>query len=77
MKKTITGIVKHYSGDQTCRIAYILNRVNKKYKKNIIYKKHQIAHNKNNEAKIGNTVIIEECRPISKIKSFYIKKIIK
>jgi small subunit ribosomal protein S17 len=33
------------------------------------------AHNEGNEAKMGDTVIIEECRPLSKTKSWMVKKI--
>jgi small subunit ribosomal protein S17 len=33
------------------------------------------AHNEGNEAKTGDTVVIEECRPLSKTKSWMVKKI--
>ena len=41
-------------------------KVNKKYK----------AHDKDNEAKIGDTVRIRECRPISKEKRFFVEEIL-
>jgi small subunit ribosomal protein S17 len=41
-------------------------RTNKKYK----------AHDENNEAKMGDTVRICECRPISKDKTFYVQEIL-
>ncbi len=41
-------------------------RVNKKYK----------AHNEDNAAKIGDTVRIRECRPISKEKKFFVEEIL-
>ena len=41
-------------------------KVNKKYK----------AHNENNEARLGDTVRIRECRPISKDKKFFVEEIL-
>ena len=41
-------------------------KVSKKYK----------AHNENNEAKMGDTVRIRECRPISKDKKFFVEEIL-
>jgi small subunit ribosomal protein S17 len=41
-------------------------RTNKKYK----------AHDENNEAKMGDTVRICECRPISKDKSYFVQEIL-
>lgn len=39
------------------------------------HKKYK-AHDENNEAQIGDTVQIRECRPISKDKQFYLEKIL-
>lgn len=33
------------------------------------------AHNEGNDAKVGDTVVIEECRPLSKTKSWTVKKV--
>lgn len=41
-------------------------KVNKKYK----------VHDENNEAQIGDTVRICECRPLSKEKKFYVQEIL-
>ena len=41
-------------------------KINKKYK----------AHDENNEAKLGDTVRICECRPISKDKSYFVQEIL-
>jgi small subunit ribosomal protein S17 len=41
-------------------------KTNKKYK----------AHDENNEAKMGDTVRICECRPISKDKTFFVQEIL-
>ena len=34
------------------------------------------AHNEGNEAKTGDTVVIEECRPISKTKSWKVARLV-
>lgn len=39
------------------------------------HKKYK-AHDENNDAQIGDTVQIRECRPISKDKQFYLEKIL-
>ncbi|MCB0043496.1 MAG: 30S ribosomal protein S17 [Caldilineaceae bacterium] len=41
-------------------------------KRNTKYK----AHDENNSAKIGDTVRIRECRPLSKDKSFFVEEIL-
>lgn len=44
----------------------------KKYHKFIMRRTKLMAHNPNNERKIGEKVTIEACRPLSKNKSFKI-----
>jgi small subunit ribosomal protein S17 len=34
------------------------------------------AHNEGNEARMGDTVVIEECRPISKTKAWKVAKLV-
>ena len=52
--------------DRTRRIKHKL------YKKIIRQTKKYHAHDENNEHKIGDKVTIQECRPISKIKTWMI-----
>jgi small subunit ribosomal protein S17 len=33
------------------------------------------AHNEGNSARMGDTVVIEECRPLSKTKNWTVKKV--
>jgi small subunit ribosomal protein S17 len=39
------------------------------------HKKYKV-HDENNDANIGDTVQIRECRPMSKDKQFYLEKIL-
>lgn len=59
MKDTAIALVKRYFKHP-------------KYGKYIIRTKRYKVHNKNNEYKVGEEVIIEESRPISKDKHFII-----
>ena len=34
------------------------------------------AHNEGNDAKMGDTVVIEECRPLSKTKSWKVARLV-
>ncbi len=57
MDKTVTVLVSRYEKDP-------------KYKKYVRSSKKYKAHDEKNERKKGETVVIEECRPISKDKHF-------
>jgi small subunit ribosomal protein S17 len=47
------------------------------YKKIIKISKRLYVHDENSEAKVGDTVRVVECRPISKTKRWQLKEIIK
>ena len=61
--KTITVLVETYKKD-------------KLYGKRVKYSKKYAAHDKNNEAKVGDKVRIAEVRPISKTKHFRLVRVI-
>lgn len=47
------------------------------YKKIIKISKRLYAHDENGEAKVGDTVRVVECRPLSKTKRWQLKEIIR
>ena len=47
-----------------------------KYRKYVTVTKKYKAHDETNNAKIGDTVRIRECRPISKDKTFFVEEIL-
>jgi len=59
MKDTVVVIVERYVKD-------------KKYQKYITLRKRYKVHNPGNTKKVGEKVMIESCRPISKHKAFKI-----
>ena len=63
MDKTVTVLVERQVMHP--RIGKIVRRA-KKYH----------AHNEGNDAKMGDTVVIEECRPLSKTKAWKVSRLL-
>jgi small subunit ribosomal protein S17 len=70
--KRLNGVVVSDKMDKTAVV--LVNRFvqHPKYKKYIKQGKKYKAHNETNEHHVGDKVIIEECRPMSKDKHFKI-----
>jgi len=64
MNKTITVVVDHF----------VMDRI---YKKRVKVSKKFHAHDENEIALEGDTVVIEETRPISKTKTFRLLEVVK
>jgi small subunit ribosomal protein S17 len=75
-RKTLVGTVVSDKMDKTVVVS--VERVTRHplYGKTVKSHKKYKAHNENNEAKMGDTVRICECRPISKEKSFFVEEIL-
>ena len=75
-RKTLTGTVVSDKMEKTVVVS--VERVTRHplYGKTIKTHKKYKAHNENNEAKMGDTVRICECRPISKDKTFFVQEIL-
>lgn len=71
-RRKLTGIIVSDKMDKT--VVVEVNRYVKhpKYGKYYTISKKYKAHDEKGEYKMGDTVIIEECRPISKDKSFVV-----
>ena len=70
-KRLLSGVI--VSAHSKTIVVEVTRRVRHKlYKKIIKRTKKYHAHDENNEHKIGDKVTIQECRPISKIKSLMI-----
>jgi small subunit ribosomal protein S17 len=76
MAKTITGIVVSDKADKTIVVAVHSRQTHPIYKKQYSMTKKFIAHDANNEAKVGDKVDIQECRPVSRRKRFALAKIV-
>ena len=75
MNKILVGIVEKLS-EKTVKV--IVSRIyrHEKYFKEIRVKKSYLAHNEINGVKVGDKVKIIQSKPISKRKSFIVKKVI-
>lgn len=73
--KTLTGTVVSNKMEQTIVVKVPRKYKHPKYGKYVISYKKYHAHDKNNEANIGDEVIISNSRPISKTKKWKLSKI--
>jgi small subunit ribosomal protein S17 len=68
--KKLTGKVVSDKMDKTVVVNVNRYVAHKKYGKYFKIDKRYKAHDENNTYKVGDTVVIEECRPLSKDKTF-------
>jgi len=74
-RKTRSGLVVSNKMDKTIVVQIdrmVMHPIYKKYvRRRVKYK----VHDERNEAKVGDTVLIEECRPLSRHKRWRMKTI--
>lgn len=70
LRKTRSGKVVSDKMDKTIVVAVETIKRHPLYKKTVKVTKKYKAHDENNEAKIGDTVVIMETRPLSKDKNW-------
>lgn len=75
-KKTFTGRVVSDKTDKTIKVLIESYKVHPLYGKRVKYSKKYAAHDELNDAKVGDLVRIEECRPMSKTKKFRLVEIV-
>jgi small subunit ribosomal protein S17 len=75
-KQQLVGKVVSDKNDKTITILVETYKTDKLYGKRIKYSKKYTAHDEKNEAKVGDTVLVEETRPLSKTKHFRLVKVI-
>ena len=69
-KRILQGVVVSDKQDKTVVVSVERQVMHPVYKKIVKKSKKFSAHDENNQYKIGDRVSIEECRPISKNKSW-------
>jgi small subunit ribosomal protein S17 len=69
-KRILQGVVVSDKQDKTIVVRVERRLMHPIYKKFIRRSKKYAAHDENNVSKIGDTVRIQECRPISKNKTW-------
>ena len=67
-RMSIQGVVVSNKNDKTIVVLVETHKRHSKYGKRVKYGKKYYAHDENNEAKVGDTVTIMECRKLSATK---------
>lgn len=76
IRRSVQGVVTSDKMDKTITVLVETHKKHAKYGKRVKYIKKFKAHDENNEAKIGDIVVIEETRPLSATKRFRLVKIV-
>jgi len=76
MARKVQGTVVSDAGNQTITVAVSSRKTHPIYKKQYSVTKKFMAHDAKEDAKVGDTVEIEECRPISARKRFTLTRVI-
>jgi len=77
IRKSFTGVVVSNTNDKTITVSVTSSKKHPLYNKDFQVSKKYRAHDENNEAQIGDTVVIMETRPLSATKRFRLVKITK
>ena len=72
--KYLKGIIISDKADKTVIVKVERIKEHPKYKRRFKTHKNYKAHDENNEYKVGENVVIEETKPISKDKSWKVAK---
>ncbi len=75
-RRTVRGVVVSRSGDKSIRIELKYRIKHPVYGKFIRRSTKLGVHDEKNQAKVGDTVEVTECRPMSKTKSWRLVQIV-
>lgn len=75
-KRTIKGVVHSNKMDKTIVVRVDSYKTHPIYKKRYRQSKKFYAHDAENKAQIGDRVVIQEMRPLSKLKRWSLKEIL-
>jgi small subunit ribosomal protein S17 len=75
-RKTRQGVVVSRSGDKTCVVAVEEQKPHALYKKMIRRTSKFHVHDEENATSVGDTVVIAETRPLSKLKRWRLVEVV-
>ena len=75
-KRSFVGLVTSDAMDKSIVVTIATKKMDRLYKKYVTKSKKYMAHDENNDAHVGDTVRIVECRPLSKNKCWRLAEII-
>ncbi len=76
-RRRIQGVVVSDKMEKTIVVETESYKAHPIYKKRVQVRKKYKVDDRNNEAKVGDVVLFEECRPLSHDKHFRLVKIVK
>ena len=74
--KTLTGVVVSNSGDKSIKVSIDFKVKHPRYGKYVKRRTTLGVHDQNNQAGIGDTVEVAQCRPRSKTKSWRLVSVV-
>jgi small subunit ribosomal protein S17 len=74
-RKTAIGVVTGDRMDKTIVVAVERKYKHPKYEKYVRTKKKYYAHDERDDAKVGDRVLIEEARPLSRLKRWRLREV--
>ena len=75
-KRTITGVVSSAAGDKTIVVTRTTRETHPLYGKKFTTSRKFHAHDEKNEARVGDSVLIEESKPISRTKTWVLVRVV-
>ena len=75
-KRSFVGLVTSDKMDKTIVVTIATKKMDRLYKKYVTRTKKYMAHDELNDAHVGDTVRIVECRPLSRNKCWRLAEII-
>ena len=75
-KRSFVGLVTSEKMDKTIVVTIATKKMDRLYKKYVTRTKKYMAHDENNDAHVGDTVRIVECRPLSRNKTWRLAEIV-
>jgi small subunit ribosomal protein S17 len=75
-KLVLQGVVTSDKMAKTIVVEIMMRKLHPLYKKYVTRSKKMKAHDEKNEAHIGDTVRVEECRPLSRDKRWRLVEIV-
>ena len=76
-RKELSGLVQSNTMDKTIVVNIVRSFPHPVYKKFVKFSKKYYVHDENNKCERGDTVLIEESKPLSKLKRWRVKIILK
>jgi small subunit ribosomal protein S17 len=75
-QKTRQGVVVSDKADKTITVRIDIARRHRRYEKIVRVSNNLHAHDESNDAHIGDTVIVRECRPMSRLKRWRLIQVV-